>query len=615
MPICNVFSTSGTTPDSQQNAGAPSGHSVHIRNLTMLLTKRYLHKSATSLAFNLRSRLTPEINIKTNADTGTLADQSTQSCNHEAAEHTDHTRVHSHVHEHEHSTHKHSPLLVQPDYPVRTRFAPSPTGFLHLGSLRTALYNYLLAKSTGGQFLLRLEDTDQNRLVPGAEESIYKTLDWLNIEIDEGPIHPGPHSPYRQSERSAIYRKYADELLNKDIAYRCFCSKDRLDGLRDSARLLKPPTTVSYDRNCLHNISKEESDERAANGESFTVRFKSPENYPEFVDLLHGNINLQPQINPVDRRFEDPVLMKSDNLPTYHFANVIDDHLMKITHVIRGEEWIASTPKHIALYDAFGWEKPNFIHIPLLTAITGKKLSKRSGDIDIMKLKEEGYLGPALINFAVLFGWNPKRELGEKTSEIMNLAELKKVFDLGGLTKGSTKVTWKKLDFFNKHYLTEKLQDHDSDYFQNAVRECHASVTKTLDLPNLDVKKVEEVLKIVYPSLTKIGDFDTAKYHYFFQRPLVERAGIFRKTRSTKAIIKAMTEELSTYSSRLAKDFDATMIMLEQKHPEWKKTNLMLTLRYALSGPQSGTNLSAIAKFLGAEEMQERLWNLRKVVK
>lgn len=551
----------------------------------MIVFKRHIRTTAYNFAFTLR---------KPSSKTAVQSNDST--------------------HQHEHSHHKHSPLLTQPDYPVRTRFAPSPTGFLHLGSLRTALYNYLLAKSTGGQFLLRLEDTDQNRLVEGAEDNIYQTLEWLKVQIDEGPIHPGPYSPYRQSERSLIYQKYVQKLLDKGLAYRCFCSKERLDGLRDSARLLKPPTTVSYDRYCLHNISEEESLKRAEKGEEFTVRFKAPDVYPEFEDLLHGTINLQPQVNPDDRRYEDPVLMKSDKLPTYHFANVVDDHLMKITHVIRGEEWIASTPKHIALYNAFGWEKPKFIHIPLLTTVEGKKLSKRSGDIDIMSLKKKGYLNDALVNFSVLFGWNPKRELGEKSSEIFSIEDLAKTWNLNGLTKGNAKVDWKKLDYFNKHYLTKKLKDFNGDFFKNAVIQLHKDITSTLNLSTLPVEKVERVLQMVYPSLIKLNDFNTEMYHYFFIQPNLTKDEAIAKLKLREEVLSLIAKELNDRVNALTHiEFDNTIKNIIQDKPELKKKAIFQTLRYALSGPQSGINLPTIIELLGPAEVESRITNFNSL--
>ena len=267
-------------------------------------------------------------------------------------------------------------------------------------------------------------------MVPGAEQNIYNSLKWAGLNWDEGPEVGGPYGPYRQSDRADIYSKYANELIKSDHAYRCFCSKDRLDKLRESAQKLHPPSMASYDRKCTH-LTPEESEAKAQN-ESFTVRFKTPIEYPEFHDLLHGKLNLQTQINHQDIRYDDPVLVKSDGLPTYHLANVVDDHLMKITHVIRGEEWLPSTPKHIAMYSAFGWIPPHFVHIPLLTSASDKKLSKRSGDIGVLSLAEKGILPEAMVNFVALFGWSPHRDLqaGQHASEIFTLQDLVKLVSL-----------------------------------------------------------------------------------------------------------------------------------------------------------------------------------------
>ncbi|KAF6010068.1 hypothetical protein HII12_003614 [Brettanomyces bruxellensis] len=463
-------------------------------------------------------------------------------------------------------------LLSQPTKPVRSRFAPSPTGFLHLGSLRTALYNYLIARSTHGQFILRLEDTDQKRLVEGAEENIYHTLEWLGLSVDEGPQNCGTYAPYKQSERTAIYSKYIKKLLDKGLAYRCFCTKGRLTQLRDSARLLKPPTTASYDRYCLKHYSKEESDEKASAGEHFTVRFVSPHKYPAFIDLLHGKIDQQIQINPLDVRYEDPVLLKSDGLPTYHFANVIDDHLMKITHVIRGEEWLASTPKHVALYDAFGWNPPKFIHIPLLTTVDNRKLSKRSGDIDIMSLKSKGFLPEALINFSVLFGWSPRREYGKKSSEIYSLKELEKIFTLEGLTRG----------------------------------ECEDS---------LDYHLVDRVLQSVGTALSNINELNTEKYWYFFVRPKYTLVTLLQHTIQDKDTVKVIVNELNEKAADLISEkLSDTIKAIAKSHSGLKRKTVYQTLRYALSGPQSGISMHTIIDILGLYEVKQRLQNLADFV-
>ncbi|KAL2002360.1 hypothetical protein VTN02DRAFT_109 [Thermoascus thermophilus] len=331
-----------------------------------------------------------------------------------------------------------------PDAPARTRFAPSPTGYLHLGSLRTALFNYLLAKRTGGQFLLRIEDTDQKRTIPGAEQRLCEDLQWAGLQWDEGPIVGGPYGPYRQSERTAIYRSHAHDLISSGHAYRCFCTPERLDTLarhRNQAGL--PP---GYDRTCA-DISAEESEERAAKGEAHVVRLKA-EGYPMFEDLVYGKTGQNKPSNKldyIDRVYDDPILLKSDGHPTYHLANVVDDHLMKITHVIRGTEWMPSTPMHLALYNAFNWTPPRFAHVPLLVEKSGQKLSKRNADIDISFFRDKQGIFPAtLVNFAALLGWSHSQK-----SDVLSIEELEQIFNLK-ITRGNTVVAFEKLWFLQK---------------------------------------------------------------------------------------------------------------------------------------------------------------------
>ncbi|KAH3683402.1 hypothetical protein WICPIJ_005621 [Wickerhamomyces pijperi] len=479
--------------------------------------------------------------------------------------------------------------------PARTRFAPSPTGFLHLGSLRTALYNYLLAKRTGGDFLLRLEDTDQKRLVKGAEQNIYDSLKWCGLKWDEGPIIGGPHEPYRQSDRSQIYQQYTDRLLESGHAYRCFCSKERLDGLRESAQRLTPPTTVSYDRNC-GNLSREQSDLKASNGEEFTVRFKSENHYPKFTDLLHGSLDLQPQIHKDDIRYDDYVLMKSDNLPTYHFANVIDDHLMQITHVIRGEEWLPSTPKHIALYRAFGWNEPEFIHIPLLTSTKDKKLSKRSGDIDVTNYAKRGILPEALINFVALFGWAPKKTDGN--SEIMNLQELVKAFEIDDLTKGNAKVDEKKLFFFNKHYLQQRIAREDVEIFEKGYE-----LLKEESRSEISKVRSDELLKLVGHNLTTVNEI--VNYNYLLSDSVdyqTEHAVKFLTT-----IPKETSISILSHFTTLTIDTDISNLIAECVNAGNNKKDIFQVLRFALIGSIPGLKIPELIQFLGVESAQKRI--------
>ncbi|GMM35921.1 glutamate--tRNA ligase [Saccharomycopsis crataegensis] len=511
---------------------------------------------------------------------------------------------------------------IQPRFPTRTRFAPSPTGFLHMGSLRTALYNYLLAKSTNGTFILRIEDTDQKRLVQGAEANILDTLQWCGVKVDEGPIEidrstgkvikeVGEYGPYKQSERSHIYRKYADELIDKGLAYRCFCSKDRLDKLAESAKKLVPPTTVSYDRHCTH-LTEEASNDKSQH-QSFVIRFKSPAHkYPPFIDLLHGQIDLQPQINPNDVRYEDPVLMKSDGLPTYHFANVIDDHLMKITHVIRGEEWLASTPKHIALYDAFGWDKPEFIHIPLLTTVGDKKLSKRSGDSNVMSLAAKGVLPEALVNFSVLFGWSPKRTTpGEPTKEIYSMKDLSKIFSINELTKGNAKVDDKKLYYFNKVHLHQKLVS-DPEFFQQCVGQLvdglNSKYANGCCIPITNEKGVQ-ILQHLGKNLTTINDLLGETYQYLFESPdlggndaikFVQNIG-----ESTTRVTKIL-QDASDYLTSVKTLEGFTSKLGEYSSIEVKKKELFQVLRFALSGSHPGVSIDVLVDILGQQESIDR---------
>ncbi|EAW19194.1 glutamate--tRNA ligase MSE1 [Aspergillus fischeri NRRL 181] len=331
-----------------------------------------------------------------------------------------------------------------PDAPARTRFAPSPTGYLHLGSLRTALFNYLLAKRTGGQFLLRIEDTDQKRTIPGAEQRLYEDLQWAGLQWDEGPLVGGPYGPYRQSERTAIYREHANQLVKNGHAYRCFCSTERLDSLaRHRSQAGLPP---GYDRQCA-DISAEESEDRAAKGEAHVVRLKV-EGYPMFDDLVYGKTGQNrpnSKLDLIERVYDDPILLKSDGHPTYHLANVVDDHCMKITHVIRGTEWMPSTPMHVALYHAFNWTPPRFGHVPLLVDKSGQKLSKRNADIDLSFFKDnQGVFAATLVNFAALLGWSHTQK-----SDVFSLDELERLFNLK-ITRGNTVVAFEKLWFLQK---------------------------------------------------------------------------------------------------------------------------------------------------------------------
>jgi glutamyl-tRNA synthetase len=325
---------------------------------------------------------------------------------------------------------------------VRVRLAPSPTGYLHLGTLRVALYNYAFAKKNNGSFILRIEDTDQNRLVDDAVENIISTLNTIGVEFDEGPNKGGAYGPYVQSERLDIYKKYIDELIDKGLAYHCFCDKETLDEMR--AAQMERKEDPKYDRRCL-NLTKEEVQAKIDNGDSYVIRLKMPEDRVfSFDDAIRGVVEINS--NQVD----DQVILKSDGFPTYHLAACVDDHLMEITHVFRGEEWISSTPKHIWLYECLGWEAPKFVHLPLIMNTDHSKLSKRKNDVSVENYLQKGYPVPALINYIALIGWHTPDD-----REFFTLDELCQEFSLERVSKSNGVFDIVKLDWMAGMYIRE----------------------------------------------------------------------------------------------------------------------------------------------------------------
>ncbi len=324
---------------------------------------------------------------------------------------------------------------------IVTRFAPSPTGFMHIGNLRTALYSYLLAKSQGGKFILRIEDTDQVRLVEGASDVILDTLKMTGIDYDEGPVVGGEHGPYIQSERLPIYKEYAEKLIASGNAYYCFCTSERLESLKDENGI------GGYDGHC-RGLSKEEIEKNLAAGIPYVIRQKMPdEGTTSYVDEVYGEVEID------NSELRDQVMIKADGYPTYNFCHVVDDYLMGVTHVVRGNEYLTSTPKYCLLYDAFGWERPTYVHLPLLMGKDdeGKvsKLSKRHGAVSFQDLVNDGYLPEAIVNYIALLGWCPK----DSNQEIFSMAELKENFGIEGLSKSPAVFDYEKLKWFNSEYI------------------------------------------------------------------------------------------------------------------------------------------------------------------
>jgi glutamyl-tRNA synthetase len=330
---------------------------------------------------------------------------------------------------------------------IRTRIAPSPTGFPHIGTVYQALFNFAYAKRFDGDFLVRIEDTDQGRFVEGAEEVIFNTFDWAGLTEDESPRKGGPHAPYRQSERLPIYQKYAKELIEKDGAYYCFCTKERLDAMRNKLQAEKKQ--LKYDKHC-RTLTQSEIDEKLTSGISYVIRLKVPENKDIVVkDEIRGDVIFN------SSEIDEQVLLKSDGFPTYHLGVVVDDHLMEITHMVRGEEWLPSAPKHILLYEYFGWEKPYFYHTPVLRNPDKSKLSKRQGHTNVQWYKESGYLPEAILNYLALMGWSHPDE-----KEIFSIKEFISLFDLSDMKAVGPIFDLVKLTWMNGMYIRE-LEDAD----------------------------------------------------------------------------------------------------------------------------------------------------------
>ena len=374
---------------------------------------------------------------------------------------------------------------------IRTRFAPSPTGRMHVGNLRSALYEFLIAKHDGGDFMLRIEDTDQERYVEGAVDIIYNTMAKTGLIHDEGPDKDGGFGPYVQSERmqTGIYMKYAKELVEKGEAYYCFCDKERLSSLK--SEVVEGKEISVYDKHCL-SLSKEEVEANLAAGKPFVIRQNIPnEGKTTFHDELYGDITVD------NSELDDMILIKSDGYPTYNFANVVDDHTMNITHVVRGNEYLSSSPKYQRLYDAFGWESPVYIHLPLITDESHKKLSKRSGHSSFEDLLEQGFLTEAIVNFIALLGWSP-----EDNNEIFTLDELIRDFDYKRISKSPAVFDYTKLKWMNGEYI--KKMDFDA-YYEMALPYIEKTVTR-----DIDKKKLAEICKTrieVFPDIAELLDF------------------------------------------------------------------------------------------------------------
>ena len=471
---------------------------------------------------------------------------------------------------------------------VRTRYAPSPTGRMHVGNLRTALYAYLIAKHEGGDFLLRIEDTDQERYVEGATEIIYRTLEKTGLIHDEGPDKDGGVGPYVQSERqkAGIYLEYAKKLIEKGEAYYCFCTQERLDSLKQT---VDGQEIMTYDKHCLH-LSKEEIEANLAAGIPYVIRQNNPtEGTTTFHDEIYGDITVD------NSELDDMVLIKSDGYPTYNFANVVDDHLMGITHVVRGNEYLSSSPKYNRLYDAFGWEVPVYVHCPLITNEEHKKLSKRSGHSSYEDLIEQGFISEAVVNYVALLGWSP-----EDNREIFSLEELVKEFNYRNMSKSPAVFDVTKLKWMNSEYM--KAMDFDQ-FYEMAEPYLKQVITKDLDL-----RKIAAMVKTrieVFPDITDHIDFFEALPEYDISMYT------HKKMKSTaETSLEILTEVLPILESQEDYSNDALYGALSKYVGEKGcKTGLVMwPIRTAVSGKQmTPAGATEIMEVLGKEESLARI--------
>lgn len=486
---------------------------------------------------------------------------------------------------------------------VRTRIAPSPTGLMHIGTLRTALMDYVFAKHFKGQFLIRLEDTDRQRLVEGAAADLVKVMHWAGLEWDEGIdldkednlIEKGDRGPYVQSDRLLTYKEHVQKLIEKGAAYYCFCSKERLEELRKTQEA--DGRAPGYDRCCLH-MPKEEVEERLRHNEPYVVRFKiEDEGETVLEDLVRGKVVFQNDL------LDDPVILKADGYPTYHLAAVVDDHLMGITHVFRSEEWLPSTPKHIMLYQAFGWEVPQFGHLGQLLNLNGKKLSKRDGDVSMTDFINKGYLREAIINYIALLGWNPK-----STQEFFTLEELVEQFDVKKINRAGAKFDYARLNWFNNHYI--KQLEAKELVARLKLLNCPAAETLKEMLNSKEgTAKAERIIAVQKERANALGEFIVTA-PYFLANPEYAAEMLLWKGQNGKQLRENLKKALEAVESLPEEAWfewgnlqEALMVFADPND----RGALLWPLRMALTGAKQSPSPFECLWVLGKAESLERL--------
>ena len=472
---------------------------------------------------------------------------------------------------------------------VRVRYAPSPTGYQHIGGVRTALFNYLFAKSQNGKFILRLEDTDRTRFSEEYVQNLYDTCSWLGLDWDEGGDKGGEYGPYVQSERFDLYKKYAMELVEKGQAYYCFCDEERLERIRKIQTMNK--MAPGYDRNC-RNLSKEEIEENLAAGKPYVIRLKVPlEGTTKFHDALLGDIEWKNEdVNP------DPVLLKTDGFPTYHLANIVDDHFMHITHVMRAQEWIPSTPLHVIMYKAFGWEHPEYCHLPMVMGQDGQKLSKRHGATAVSEFVEKGYLTNALVNFVALLGWSPS-----DGKEIKTIEEIAADFRINEVSSSNSIFEYDKLNWMNSHYikmlsipeLKERLKPYLTKY----------------NLSELTDAQYTRMVEVTYEPLTLLSDITDAVPYFFGE-------GVEIDEKAKETIDSEVSQDVLKTFAQQAKDWEWTEENLHEKLEQFrayykekgiKPKVTMWAIRAAVTGRLCGADMTAILAIIGKDKTFNRI--------
>ncbi|MBI2602937.1 MAG: glutamate--tRNA ligase [Deltaproteobacteria bacterium] len=464
---------------------------------------------------------------------------------------------------------------------IRVRIAPSPTGDPHVGTAYITLFNYAFAKKNGGKLILRIEDTDEVRSKESSEEQIMTSLKWLGLQWDEGPDCGGEYGPYKQSERKHIHRQHADKLLDIGAAYRCFCSSKRLAELR--AKQKEQGLKTKYDGKC-RSLGDAELEKLLSSRKSYVVRMKVPkEGVSKFHDVIRGDIEIENDL------LDDQILLKSDGFPTYHLANVVDDHLMKITHVIRAEEWVNSTPKHVILYDAFGWEKPQFVHLPLLRNADRSKISKRKNPISLNYYRKRGILPKALVNFLGLMGWSYSAE-----KEIFSVEEMIEKFDLRQIHLGGPIFDLKKLTWMNHHYVQKMDEDEFADYVREEM---------------FSREHLKHIHQVLFERLETLDQFVEKGFYFFSPPPIVSMEEVCPPTRQPEEV-KAMLNSLLEHLDVL---YVWEMVHIQEiidKHRtqiDWKPKEYLPVLRLILTGRKDSPPLSKTIEIMGREISRQRI--------